>query len=346
MKVMKERTPTGAEPDVGPAAHSHGQQPGHEPHAVHEHGVSPSADRRWLVVALVLIVGLMVGEVIVGVLAGSLALLSDAAHMLTDAAALVLALVALQLAARPARGRYTYGLKRAEVLSAQINGLTLLLLSAWLMYAAIRRLIEPPSVTGWPVLVTAATGIVVNLAATWALSRANRSSLNIRGAYLHILTDLFAFIATLVAGIVLVLTGFDRADAIATLVVVALMARAGVGLVRDSGRIFLEAAPADADPDTVGDRLVDQDAVVEVHDLHLWQIDSGQSALSAHVLVDPGADCHRVRRRLEGLLAAEYGLGHSTLQVDHVVTEPGRDTDQEHCPDAHGPTHRSAPHEH
>lgn len=345
MKGMRNRTPTGAGPGVGQPVHPHDRQAEHA-HAGHDHAVSPSADRRWLVVALVLILGLMAGEVVVGLIVGSLALLSDAAHMLTDAAALVLALVALQLAARPARGRYTYGLKRAEVLSAQVNGLTLLLLSAWLTYAAIRRLILPPQVTGWPVLVTAAVGIVVNLAATWALSRANRSSLNIRGAYLHILTDLFAFIATMVAGIVLVFTGFDRADAIATLVVVALMSHAGIGLVRDSGRIFLEAAPVGADPDAVGDRLAGQEAVVEIHDLHLWQIDSGQSALSAHVLVDPGADCHRVRRHLEGLLEAEYGLGHSTLQVDHVVTKPGPGTDQEHCPDAHGPTHRREPHDH
>jgi cobalt-zinc-cadmium efflux system protein len=301
--------------------------------------MSPAADRRWLSVALVLILALMAGEVVVGSIAGSLALLSDAAHMLTDAAAIVLALVTLRLVARPARGRYTYGLKRTEALSAQINGLVLLVLSAWLGYEAVRRLIAPPPVTGGLVSIVAAAGIVINLAATWSLSKANRQSLNIRGAYLHILTDLFAFIATLVAGVVMVLTGFDRADAIAGLVVVALMVRAGISLVVDSGRIFLEAAPAGADPDEVGDELVRQPEVVEVHDLHLWQIDSGQSALSAHVLVDPSADCHRVRRNLEDLLDSEYELSHSTLQVDHVGA-------QDPCTGAHGPTHYRGPHEH
>lgn len=311
-------------------------------HQSHHHGVDATSDGRWLLVALVLILALMAGEVVFGVVAGSLALLSDAAHMLTDAAAVVLALVTLRLAARPARGRYTYGFKRAEALSAQINGLTLLVLSAWLGYEAVRRLFQPAPVTGMLVLITAAAGIAVNLAATWSLSKANRSSLNIRGAYLHILTDLFAFIATLVAGLVMVLTGFDRADAIASLVVVALMIKAGIGLVADSGRIFLEAAPADADPDAMGDRLAGQRDVTEVHDLHLWQIDSGQAALSAHVLVDPSADCHQVRRRLEHLLGSEYGLNHSTLQVDHA---DGTD-DQEYCADAHGPTHHPGPHEH
>jgi cobalt-zinc-cadmium efflux system protein len=158
----------------------------------------------------------MAGEVVVGVIAGSLALLSDAAHMLTDAASIVLALVAIGLAARPPKGGYTYGLKRAEILSAQANGVTLLVLAGWLGYEAIRRLISPPPVAGGLVLGTALVGIAVNLAATWCLSKANRSSLNIEGAFQHILTDLFAFIATAVAGLVLVLTGFTRADAIAT----------------------------------------------------------------------------------------------------------------------------------
>ncbi|MGW3493667.1 cation diffusion facilitator family transporter [Streptomyces sp. NPDC001020] len=332
--------------------HGHGHGPGS--HAGHVHGVSAHADRRWLGAALGLITVLMAVEVVAGIVAGSLALLSDAAHMLTDAAAIVLALIAMRLAARPAGGGFTYGLKRAEILSAQVNGLTLFLLGAWLAVEAVRRLVSPSQVQGRLMLVTALAGIVVNLAATWCISKANRTSLNVEGAYQHILTDLFAFIGTAVAALVIVLTGFERADAIATLVVVALMVKAAYGLLRDSGRIFLEAAPADVDPDELGDRLVAQPDVVEVHDLHVWQITSGQAALSAHVLVEPDGDCHSVRRRLERVLRHDYGITHTTLQVDHV----GEDTEAgdllristpmagpaEHCDDAHGPVYRPGPH--
>ncbi|MEV6027593.1 cation diffusion facilitator family transporter [Streptomyces sp. NPDC052036] len=333
--------------------HGHAHGPGG--HAGHSHGVSADADRRWLAAALALITVFMAAEVVVGVLAGSLALLSDAAHMLTDAASIVLALIAMRLAARPARGGFTYGLKRAEILSAQVNGLTLLLLGAWLAYEAVRRLIAPSQVAGGPMLAIALTGIVVNVAAAWCISKANRTSLNVEGAYQHVLNDLFAFIGTAVAALVVLLTGFERADPIATLVVVALMVKAAYGLLRDSGRIFLEAAPADVDPDALGDRLVARPDVVEVHDLHVWQITSGQAALSAHILVEPGGDCHAVRRALEDVLHHDYGITHTTLQVDHApervlqVTPPGApDTadDPAHCEAPHGPVHRGEPHPH
>jgi len=327
-------------------------------HAGHAHGVAADADRRWLVTALALIVAFMAAEVSVGFLAHSLALISDAAHMLTDAASIALALTAMRLAARPARGTYTYGLKRTEILSAQANGITLLVLSAWLGYEAIRRLIAPPAVTGVLVLVTALAGVAVNLAATWAISRANRTSLNVEGAYQHILTDLFGFIATAIAGAVIIATGFGRADAIASLVVVVLMVRAGTGLVQESGRIFLEAAPAGTDPDTIGDRLAAADDVAEVHDLHVWTITSGQPALSAHVLVAPGCDCHGVRRALQRMLREEYQITHATLQVDHlgedqdagllhVTRREAVEASQEPCcEDPHGPVHLPGPHEH
>ncbi len=181
----------------------------------------------------------------------------------------MLALIAMRLAARPARGGFTYGLKRAEILSAQANGLTLLL-GTWPAYEAIRRLADPPEVEGGPMLGTALVGIVVNVVAAWCISKANRTPLNVEGAYQHILNDLFAFVGTAIAALIIVLTGFTRVDPIATLVVVALMFKAGYGLIRESGRIFLEAAPADIDPDALGDRLVAQPTVVEVHDLHIW----------------------------------------------------------------------------
>jgi len=327
---------------------------GHGGHG-HGHGhMSADTDRRWLGIALALITGFMAVEVVVGIVAQSLALLSDAAHMLTDAASIVLALIVMRLAARPARGWYTFGLKRTEILSAQANGLTLLLLAAWLTYEAIHRLIDPPAVEGGLVLVTALVGIVVNLAATWAISHANRSSLNIEGAFQHILNDLFSFVATAIAGAVVLFTGFARADAIASLIVVVLMVKAGLGLVRQSGRIFLEASPAGIDPDVVGDRLVGFEQVDEVHDLHVWEITSGDVALSAHVLVERGADCHALRRDMELALAGDYGITHTTLQVDHagaVATPVPLDVTVlpmagGHCKQSHGPVHREEPHAH
>ncbi|MFE1961504.1 cation diffusion facilitator family transporter [Streptomyces sp. NPDC059479] len=331
----------------GHQKHDHG--PGG--HAGHTHGVVADADRRWLSIALVLITSFMAIEVVIGIIAGSLALISDAAHMLTDAVSIVLALIAMRLSARPARGGFTYGLKRAEILSAQANGLTLLLLAAWLAYEAVHRLIDPPQVEGGLVLVTALAGIAVNILAAWCISKANRTSLNVEGAYQHILNDLFAFIGTAVAGLIVVTTGFARADGIATLVVVALMVKAGYGLVRESGRIFLEAAPADLDPDAIGDQLVARPSVVEVHDLHVWTITSGQPALSAHVLVSPDSDCHAVRRDLERLVGQKYKISHTTLQVDHAPKEIRALAHTgaaygEHCEAPHGPVHRDEPHPH
>ncbi|CAM5343376.1 putative cation transporter [Streptomyces avidinii] len=342
--------------DHAPHDHAGAQDQGHgHDHGPggHSHGVAADADRRWLGISLGLIVGFMAVEVVVGVVAQSLALISDAAHMLTDAVSIVLALIAMRLAARPARGGFTYGLKRAEILSAQANGLTLLLLAVWLAYEAVRRLLDPPAVEGGLVLVTALVGIVVNIVAAWCISKANRTSLAVEGAYQHILNDLFAFIGTAVAGLIVLTTGFRQADSIASLVVVVLMVKAGYGLVRESGRILLEAAPAHVDPDAVGDRLVGQPPVTEVHDLHIWTITSGQAALSAHVLVAPEGDCHAVRRDLEAVLAKEYGITHTTLQVDHaqdslltVGRGPGEDAGDPHCADAHGPVHRQGPHTH
>ncbi|MFE2960894.1 cation diffusion facilitator family transporter [Nocardia tengchongensis] len=320
----------------------HGHSHGHD-HAGHSHGATADSDKRWLAGALAVIVVFLLGEVVVGLLAQSLALLSDAAHMLTDAASIVLALWAIRLAARPAAGRMTYGWKRAEILSAQANGLTLLGLAAWLTYEAIRRLIDPPDVTGGLVLVTALVGIAVNVLASWMISRANRTSLNVEGAYQHILNDLFAFIATAVAGLIIMLTGFTRADGIATLIVVVLMVKAGVSLVRASGRIFLEAAPAYLDPVEIGSEMAAVDSVIEVHDLHIWEITSGTPSLSAHILVAEDADSHAVRAAVATMLAEKHHIDHTVLQVDYTDHDECPDTDHEHiphCQDAHGPVHR------
>lgn len=323
---------------VGPLHHGHG------------HGITrpQDADGRWLAAAGALIVAFMGGEVVAGVIAHSLALLSDAAHMLTDAAAIGLALATMRLAARPPRGGYTYGLRRTEILSAQANGITLVLLAIWLGYSAIRRLLVPQPVAGGLMLSVALAGVCVNLATSWMIARSRgagtRRSLNVEGAFAHILTDLYAFAATAVAAVVVLATGFDRADPIATLVVVGLMLRAGAGLIRASGRIFLEAAPIGLDLAALGAAMAARPHVAEVHDLHVWEITAGLPAASAHVLVDPGEDCHAVRADLEALLARN-GITHATLQVDHVPTAQGAEhapdtADPAHCEDSHGPSYR------
>lgn len=300
-----------------PAGEPGGQHERHGGHTGHDHGVTAGSDERYLGAALALILGFMAVEVVIGLVAGSLALITDAGHMLTDAAALALALVAARLSARPARGVFTYGLKRVEILSAQVNGLTLMALVVFFVYEAVRRLVDPGTVQGGAVAVTAAAGIAVNLGASWLLSRANRQSLNIEGAFQHVLNDLFAFVATLVAGVVVLLTDFERADAIASLVVAALMLKAGYGLLRDSGRVFLEASPKGLDPQAIGTTIATVPGVTDVHELHVWEVTSGFPALSAHVLVDGSQDCHERRATVEALLQSRFGITHTTLQVDH-----------------------------
>jgi cobalt-zinc-cadmium efflux system protein len=284
----------------------------------HSHAVGPDADRRRLAIALALIVAFMAVEVAAAVVAHSLALLSDAGHMLSDAAAIGFSLAALRLAARPPSGALTFGLRRVEILSALANGVTLLVLAALIAYEAVRRLFAPAHVHGGLVLAVALLGILVNLAAAWTLSRANRASLNVEGSFQHILVDLYGFIGTAVAAGVIIATGFQRADPIASLLIAGLMTRSGLALVRDSGRVFLEAAPKDLDPQEIGQALVAQPGVVEVHDLHVWEVTSGFPALSAHVLVGAERDCHAVRRQVEAMLRERFKLEHTTLQVDHA----------------------------
>jgi cobalt-zinc-cadmium efflux system protein len=299
------------------AGHSHSHAHGDGGHAGHTHGVSADADVRKLAIALTLIVSFMCLEVVLGLVASSLALLSDAAHMLTDAAAIGLSIVAIRLAARPAKGMMTYGLKRVEILSAQANGVSLLVLGLLILFEGVWRLIDPPDVGGGLVLVVALVGIVVNLLATYTLASANRESLNVEGSFQHLLTDLYAFIATAIAGGVILWTGFERADAIASLLVAALMLRAAYGLLRASGRVFLEASPSGIDPDAIGRVLAAQPNVRQVHDLHIWEISSGFPALTAHVLVAPDTDCHGTRAQLARLLDEQFAISHTTLQVDH-----------------------------
>jgi cobalt-zinc-cadmium efflux system protein len=284
----------------------------------HAHAHGGTDDARRLGLALALILCFMAAEIAVGILAHSLALLSDAAHMLTDAGALAMSLVVLRLAAQPAGGNRTFGLRRSEILSAQANGAALLVLGLLIVYGAIRHLVSPPHAHGGAILVVALVGIGVNLLATWQLAGANRKSLNIEGSFQHILNDLFAFVATAIAGGVIIGTDWVRADAVAALLVAALMLRASWRLLRDSGRVLLDIAPAGLSVEEIGTAMAAHPQVVEVHDLHVWEVTTEFPTLSAHVLVEPGADCHGIRRELEALLQERFGLEHTTLQVDHA----------------------------
>jgi cobalt-zinc-cadmium efflux system protein len=297
-------------------AHEHDHHHG----AGHTHAVGTHTDLRWLTVALLANALFMLVEIAAGVIASSLALLSDAAHLLTDAAAIGLALFAARLARRRPKGGLTYGFGRAEILSAQANGITLVILSGFIVYAAVRRLVSPPDVNGAVMLGVALAGIAVNLTAALALARANRESLNVEGAFQHNLIDAYASVATAVAALVILVSGFDRADPIASLLIVIPMLRSGYLLLIASGRIFLEAAPEGLDPEEIGHAMAGVPGVCEVHDLHVWEVTSGFPALSAHVVVASGCDCHAKRRELADLLHDRFAVEHSTLQVEH---EPG-----------------------
>ena len=297
--------------------HIHGDS-----HVGHSHARSAHADRRWLSIALALIAGFMAVEVVAGLLAGSLALLSDAAHMLTDAASIALALFAAGLAARPAKGAFTFGFGRAEILSAQINGAALFVLAGVIAVEGVRRLGAPGDVDGSVVIVVGALGALVNIAAFWALSRSERQSLNVAGARAHVLADLYGSIAAIAAGAVISAGGPAQVDTIAALTVAALILSSGWSLLRASTRVLLEAAPPGIDPDEVGRTLAAMPGIVEIHDLHVWEVTSGFVAVAAHVVVAPDDDCHLRRRELQAVLNDRFAIRHTTLQVDHESWQP------------------------
>jgi cobalt-zinc-cadmium efflux system protein len=286
-------------------------------HHGHEHDLGGTGQRR-LGAALALIVGLLAAELVVGILAHSLALLADAGHMVTDAAALALALVAAGVGRRPPGGSWTFGFRRVEILAALANGITLALVGIWIVYTATRRLVAPAEVRGGLVLVVALAGVAVNLVAAALLAEPSRRSLNVRGAFLHVTTDLAAFAGTAVGGGLILATGWDRFDPLASLLVAALIFWSSALLLRDSSRILLEVSPGGTAPTDVAEAMLAVPHVAEVHDLHVWTVGSGFPALSAHVLVEPDADCHEARRALAAMLAERFELEHTTLQVEHA----------------------------
>ena len=300
---------------------------GHDHHARQP---SVDTDRRALILALVLLIAFMAFEVGAAVVSNSLVLLADAGHMLVDVGAIAGSLVAIRLAARPETGSHTYGMKRAEILAAAANAITLLVVSVLVTYDAVNRLVHPSSVDGAVLIVVAAVGVAVNLVATLTMARANRRSLNVEGAYRHILTDLYGFAGTLVAGVVITVWGFDRADSIASLLVVLLMLKAAVQLLRPALRILLEATPEDIDVDEVRRHLMELPEVQSVHDLHAWTLTSSLPILTAHVVVTDECfttgEAGRVLDHLQECLSGHFDVAHSTLQFEssgHIEHELG-----------------------
>jgi cobalt-zinc-cadmium efflux system protein len=291
----------------------------------HAHGATTVSDIRYVLGALILISLFLIVEVTAAFVGSSLALLADAGHLLTDVIALAVSAWALQLATRPAQGRWTFGLRRAEILSAAANGVTLVAIALVIAVEAIERLVTPHRVEGALVLTIALVGASVNVAATFVLSKANRRNLNIRGAYLHILTDLYAFIGTAIAGLVIVLTHWQRADSVASLFVVALMVRSAWSLLRDAGKVLLQGAPDNLDLGDVRAHLIEVPHVLDVHDLHAWTVSSDLPTLSAHVVVDDGCfnsgDAPRILDALQTCLEEHFAIAHATFQLEPSTHE-------------------------
>jgi cobalt-zinc-cadmium efflux system protein len=283
---------------------------------VHRHGAP--GDRRALAAALVLVAGFLGLEVVAGVLADSLALLADAGHMLSDTGSLALALFAAWIAQRPATPERSFGYRRAEILAALANGVALVAVAVWVFVEAGRRLSDPQEPLGGWMLAVGAVGLAVNVAAAWILSRRGSESLNVRAALRHVLADLAGSVGVVAAGAVVLGTGWAYADPVAGILIGLLVLASSWTILRDSVGILLESAPRGLDAEEVGHAMAAHPGVREVHDLHVWTITSGFPALSAHVLVDPGADCHGLRLQLQSRLREQFGLEHTTLQVEHA----------------------------
>jgi cobalt-zinc-cadmium efflux system protein len=289
----------------------------------HPHERTRGESRRALTLVLALTATFTAAEVVGGLLTGSLALLADAGHMLSDNLSLGIALLAAWLAGRPATPEKSFGYKRAEILAVLANGVTLVAISIWIFVEAYSRLREPPEILGGWMLAIAAIGLLVNAAGALILSRAASESLNVQGALRHVVADALGSVGVMVAALVVILTGWRYADPLVSVAIGALILASSWSLLRESTNILLEATPRGIDAEEVGRRMAGAEGVVEVHDLHIWTITSGFPALSAHVLVGQGEDCHARRRYLEDLLAREYAISHTTLQVDHVGDHEG-----------------------
>jgi cobalt-zinc-cadmium efflux system protein len=297
-------------------AHAHAHGHGHH----HGHAHDRERGQRGLLLALGLTAAIFLVEVAGGLAGGSLALLADAGHMLTDVAALGLALFAGWMATRPARGRRTFGWQRAEILAALANGLVLVLIAAATIFEAARRLSDPPEVAGGITLAVALVGLVFNLMSGAVLMRSG-GGLNVRAATRHVLADAAASFGVIVAAVLILAFDWQAADPIASVVIAVLILTSAWAIVREAVDVLLEAAPAGIDVERMGQAMAHVDGVVEVHDLHVWTVTSGFAAVAAHMTVEPEAEPSLVRRRTAEMLRNHFGVEHSTLQVERQGAE-------------------------
>ncbi len=285
----------------------------------HSHGVDldRAGSKRALKLVLVLTTTFLVAEVVGGLISGSLALLADAGHMLSDSFSLGVALFAAWLAGQPGGPSRTFGYRRAEILAALFNGVTLVAISIWIFIEAGMRFTDPPEVEAGLMLGIAIGGLVVNLVAARILQRHSGESLNVSAALRHVIADLLGSVGVILAALIILTTGWEYADPAVSVAIGLLILASSWGILRDSVRILLEASPSDMEVEEVGLAMAGVPGVKQIHDLHVWTITSGFPALAAHVLVDRDTDCHATRRELETMLHERFGLDHTTLQVDH-----------------------------
>lgn len=288
----------------------------------HAHGIRGSGSRRLLTISLCLTATVMVVQVIGAILTGSLALLADAAHMFTDASALVIALIASAVAARPADDRRTFGYQRAEVLGALVNAIILIVLSVSVGIEGVHRLLEPASaeIGGPLMLVVAIIGLIANAIAMWLLSSAQKTNINVRGAYLEVLGDMIGSAAVIVAAIVIVVTGWMPADAIASLFIAVMIIPRAITLLREVFSVLAESAPKDTHVSEIREHMLGFDGVTSVHDVHVWQLTRGAPVFTAHVGVEPELFAEgragELLEQLQGCLADHFDVAHSTFQLE------------------------------
>jgi cobalt-zinc-cadmium efflux system protein len=266
--------------------------------------------------ALAINVVLLVAEAVGGILTGSLAVLADAGHLLSDVGSIVLALVAARLAAMPAAGRRTFGYQRSEVLAALVNGLLLVAVSVVIAVEAIGRLSDPPAIDGAGVLVLGALGLAGNLAATWVLARGQREDINLEGVLRHSFADALGSLGVVAAGVWVLAGGSDVVDPVVGLLISALVLVSSWRLIKEPVDVLMEAAPADLDVEGMGRAICAEQGVRSVHDLHVWTVTAGFGAVAAHVVVALGSDRDMIRRRLELTLRERFGIEHTTLQME------------------------------
>jgi cobalt-zinc-cadmium efflux system protein len=297
----------------------------------HAHGRSNrTLQGRALWISLTLNAGFMLAEIIGGLVFNSLALLADAAHMFSDVVGVAVALLALNMLKKPASARHTFGLQRAEVLGAQANGLILLVVAGWIFYQAVRRIGDPPAVEGAGLLVVALLGVVVNVVGAVLLARARGRSLNMRGAYLHMVLDAASSVGVISVAVAVVLWDANWFDPVVSIAIAVLVLWSAWGLLRDTTRVLMEGSPRDVDPREVEEALEADSAVEAVHHLHLWNLASDVSALSAHVILEEKSGLHEAQgegERLKAMLHDRFGIEHSTLELECHHCHPSHAAD-------------------